>query len=329
MVDLDIRECVFCDKLFTMPMGGVSSSYGNVCTQCKTRALEDTDHTHELVPDPYNDGAAFDEGWQELEKAPYHGTTVGRAKKILEEGGKPMDPGGAIMGDPRFYMTRDELDARAYAVSRSIGSKDDPPALLYIDDDHIDDRVDVEDLGWNNLSVGHVLPKFISMVDDSEEELASKEINEQNVNDAGWFIHRNKNQGRSSDKRIWEQKPPEGFNKAFALLKRKPFDPNDPSSWDDDDWEKNTEGIGGARGGNHPDFPVDKYDWEEHHEEGYSEYGPDVDRNVLNVPGMQEMLQDLQNFSGSCLDEMDERVFVALGLIERGWSKTPMRGMPE
>lgn len=66
MVDLDIRECVFCDKLFTMPMGGVSSSYGNVCTGCKTRALEETDSSHELVPDPLNDGAAFDEGWQEL-----------------------------------------------------------------------------------------------------------------------------------------------------------------------------------------------------------------------------------------------------------------------
>lgn len=271
---------------------------------------------------------AFNTAWT-LVKAPYHGTTVGRAKKILEEGGKPMDPGGAIMGDPRFYMTRDELEARAYAASRSIGSKDDPPALLYIDDDHIDDRVDVEDLGWNNLSVGHVLPKFISMVDDSEEELAGKEINEQNVNDAGWFIHRNKNQERAFDKNIMAQKPPEGFNKAFALLKRKPFDPNDPSSWDDDDWEKNTEGMGGAMWGNHPDFPVDKYDWEEHHEEGYSEYGPDVDRNVLSVPGMQEMLQDLQNFSGSCLDEMDERVFVALGLIERGWSKNPVRGIPE
>ena len=114
------------------------------------------------------------------------------------------------IGDPRFYMTRDELEARAYAASRAIGAKE-APALLYIDDEHIDDRIDLEDLGWNVLATGHVLPKFISLVDDSGDELADKEINVQSINDAGWFIHRGKNQERAFDKRLWEQKPPKGW----------------------------------------------------------------------------------------------------------------------
>ena len=147
---------------------------------------------------------------------------------------------------------------------------------------------------------------------------------------------------RSCKKQALEEAPPNteivpdplpqsgAFSEAWQELEKRDYDPNDPSSWDEDDWKKRTETpFGGAMWDNHPDFPVDQYDWEAHHEEGYSEYGPDVDREVLNVPGMQEMLQDLQNFSGSCLDEMDERVLVALGLVERGWSKTPMRGLPE
>ena len=148
---------------------------------------------------------AFNQAWALL-KAPYHGTTMEAAKKILQEGGKAIDPGGALMGDPSFYMTPDELMARAYAASRSI-EHGSPPALLYIDDDHIESRDDVEDLGWNVLASGEVAPEHISLVDDSEEELAGKDIDVESLKEAGWSIHRNKNQGRANDKRLWEERP--------------------------------------------------------------------------------------------------------------------------
>ena len=147
---------------------------------------------------------AFDTAW-ELIKAPYHGTTMEAAKKILQEGGKVKDPGR--YSESAFYMTPDELRARTYAASSSI-THGSPPALLYIDDDHIKSRDDVKDLGWNVLASGEVAPEHISLVDDSEEELAGKEIDEESLKEAGWFIYdRNKNQGRAKDKRLWEERP--------------------------------------------------------------------------------------------------------------------------
>ena len=64
---------------------------------------------------------------------------------------------------------------------------------------------------------------------------------------------------------------------------------------------------------------MDQHDWERHE----AEYGPDVDQNVMNIPGMVELLQDLQKYSHHCLDSMDERVAVAEGLLAMGWSKSP------
>ena len=57
---------------------------------------------------------------------------------------------------------------------------------------------------------------------------------------------------------------------------------------------------------------------------------PDVDQNVMNIPGMVGLLEDLQQYSGNCLDSIDERLAVAEGLLAMGWSKSsPMRGLPE
>lgn len=63
----------------------------------------------------------------------------------------------------------------------------------------------------------------------------------------------------------------------------------------------------------------DEYDWDKHE----AEYGPDVNQNVMNIPGMAELLQDLQKYSHHCLDSMDERVAVAEGLLSMGYSKSP------
>ena len=77
---------------------------------------------------------------------------------------------------------------------------------------------------------------------------------------------------------------------------------------------------------NHPDYSLEDHDWERHE----AEYGPDVDQNVMNIPGMVGLLEDLQQYSGHCLDSIDERLAVAEGLLAMGWSKSsPMRGLPE
>ena len=77
---------------------------------------------------------------------------------------------------------------------------------------------------------------------------------------------------------------------------------------------------------NHPDYSLEDPDWERHE----AEYGPDVDQNVMNIPGMVGLLEDLQQYSGNCLDSIDERLAVAEGLLAMGWSKSsPMRGLPE
>ena len=63
-------SCVFCDKLFTIPMGGVLSAYGAVCNDCKDRALHDTDETHEMEADRPDADAeyGFDEEFQDMHK---------------------------------------------------------------------------------------------------------------------------------------------------------------------------------------------------------------------------------------------------------------------
>jgi hypothetical protein len=92
----------------------------------------------------------------------------------------------------------------------------------------------------------------------------------------------------------------DSFDRAWAIVKA-------PFIGDDDYIHEND-----------PNYRVERHDWESH--EG--EYGPDVDRNVLNIPGMQELLQDLQKFSQHCLDSMDERLAVAEGLLALGYSKS-------
>jgi len=64
-------SCVFCDKLFTLPLGGVISAYGAVCNGCKKKALTETDSSHEIEadrPDP-TQSYGFDDDWQDTMKS--------------------------------------------------------------------------------------------------------------------------------------------------------------------------------------------------------------------------------------------------------------------
>lgn len=64
-------SCVFCDKLFTLPLGGVISAYGAVCNGCKTKALTETDSSIEIEadrPDP-TQSYGFDDDWQDTMKS--------------------------------------------------------------------------------------------------------------------------------------------------------------------------------------------------------------------------------------------------------------------
>ena len=70
---------------------------------------------------------------------------------------------------------------------------------------------------------------------------------------------------------------------------------------------------------NHPNTPVEDLDYNKPSEYYQGEY----DSNVLNVPFIQEMLQDLQQFATSlCLDSLEERIILSEGLIGRGWTKS-------
>jgi len=92
------------------------------------------------------------------------------------------------------------------------------------------------------------------------------------------------------------------FESAWALLKN-------------DDFE---DFFSGAFKENHPDTPVENLDYNQPSEHYQGEY----DANVLNVPFMKEMLQDLQQFAtGLCLDNLEERIILAEGLVGRGWTK--------
>jgi len=64
-------SCAFCDKLFTIPMGGVISPYGPVCNECKQRSLTETNETHEIEADrPDLEGEySFDEEFQDMNKS--------------------------------------------------------------------------------------------------------------------------------------------------------------------------------------------------------------------------------------------------------------------
>ena len=128
-------SCVFCDKLFTLPLGGVISAYGAVCNGCKTKALTETDSSHEIEadrPDP-TESYGFDEDWQDtmksdsaferafaLLKMPYHGTNEETAKKILRHGTRAFrDKRPTFKRDPaRFWMTSNPKEAMRHARSK-------------------------------------------------------------------------------------------------------------------------------------------------------------------------------------------------------------------
>lgn len=100
-MSLDIRQCVFCPKLFTMPLGGVSgTSYDNgrttgVCRSCKKQALEDSPPNTEILADPvHND--AFSDAWQELEKMAWKPDQIEHDGLFADEQGplpEPLDAG--------------------------------------------------------------------------------------------------------------------------------------------------------------------------------------------------------------------------------------------
>ena len=194
-------SCAFCDKLFTLPLGGVISPYGAVCNECKTKALTETDSSHEIEadrPDP-TESYGFDEDWQDtmksdsaferafaLLKMPYHGTNEETAKKILRHGTRAFrDKRPTFKRDPaRFWMTSNPKEAMRHA--RSKGARGRPatkdtddwretgfsrPTVLYISDEGVD-SVPHETWGNEDRFMGKITthrhphridPKYISI----------------------------------------------------------------------------------------------------------------------------------------------------------------------
>lgn len=103
---------------------------------------------------------AFDTAWALL-KMPFHGTSLSRAKKIMEEGLKARKTDAYDMwyGAPSSFSTPDYDSALDYAASAMW--TDDPPAVIHISEDVEVDQNPAFDVNVYNRDI---TPEMLSIM---------------------------------------------------------------------------------------------------------------------------------------------------------------------